>query len=247
MKRILISLAVLGMLTGLTQANEPTVKASPQSIECFFPEHDKEDVLCTIRVHLTPALGHIIRTRNDAARPKKALTATDGKGQQLDGFFREWELCYDSGSNCVIAVYDFKTRPQGGILRVDTILDIPASGEPENHEPINFNPAEKVTLTSGNHTFHLTPAESGADDPDNTVLRIEYENSADIAEISIRNENDEPLQTEIIDGYIHSDNGMVSALYILTGKYSTLKLCLRTYKQCDIIEVPLKFSATIGR
>lgn len=242
-----MSLAAFGLLVGLSLAEECPVKASPQSIECFFPEKDNDNVLCTVRIHLTPIPGHVIRTRNDAARPKKALTATDGEGRKLEGFFREWELCYDSDSNCVIAVYDFKTRPQGGILYVDTVLDIPASGEPESHEPINFNPAEKVTLTSGNHVFHLTPAESGADDPDNTVLRIEYENTADIADISIRNDNNEPLSAEIIDGYIQSDNGMVSALYILTGKYNALKFCLRTYKQCDKIEVPLKFRATIGR
>lgn len=247
MKRILISLAVLGLLADRTQADEPTVKASPQSVECFFPDRDNDEVLCTVRVHLTPAPGHIIRTRSETARPKKALTATDGTGQKLEGFFREWELCYDSDSNCVIAVYDFKMRPQGGELRVDTALDIPASGELVTHEPVTFTPTAAVTLTSGNQVFHITPTESGAQDPDNTVLRIEYDNTPDIADITIRNEKNEQLPTEIIDGYIHSDNGKANALYILTGKYTTLQFCLRTYKQCDKIEVPLKFRATIGR
>ncbi len=247
MKHILMSLAALGLLISQAQADERTVKASPQSVECFFPEKDNDAVLCTVRVHLTPAPGHIIRTRNEAAHPQKALTATDGTGRKLEGYFREWELCYDSDSNCVIAVYDFKTRPQGGEMRVDTALDIPVSSEIESHEPVNFNPAEKATLTSGALTFLITPTESGTQDPDNTVLHIEYDNTSDIADITLRNENDELLPTEIIDGYIHSDNGKANALYILTGKYKSLKFCLRTYKQCDKIEVPLKFRATIGR
>lgn len=247
MKHILLSLAAYGILLSPAPANEHIVKASPQSVECFFPDQDDDAVLCTVRVHLTPAPGHVIRTRNDEAHPQKLLTATDGTGRKLEGYFREWELCYDSDSNCVIAVYYFHMRPQGGELRVDTVLDIPASGELIAHEPVNFNPTEKVTLTSGNLTFHITPTESGAQDPDNTVLHIEYDNTSDIADISIRNEKDEQLASEIIDGYIHSDNGKANALYILNGKYNTLRFCLRTYKQCDKIEVPLKFRATIGR
>ena len=247
MKHILMSLALFGLLIGQTQANVCPVKASPQSVECFFPGNEKDAVLCTVRVHLTPIPGHIIRTRSEVAHPQKAMTATDGSGKKLEGFFREWELCYDSDSNCVIAVYDFKMRPQGGELRVDTVLDIPASGEQETHEPVTFNPVEKTTLTAGGLSFHITPTESGTQDPDNTVLHIEYDNTSDIADISIRNENDEQLPTEIIDSYIHSDNGKANALYILTGKYNTLKFCLRTYKQCDKIEVPIKFKATIGR
>ena len=247
MKHLLMSLAACGLVLGQAQANERIVKASPQSVECFFPDQNNDAVLCTVRVHLTPTPGHVIRTRDEANHPQKSMTATDGAGRKLEGFFREWELCYDSVNNCVIAVYDFKMRPQGGMLRVDAMLDIPASGELVTHEPVSFNPTEKTTLSSGNISFHITPTESGTQDPDHTVLLIEYDNTSDIADITIRNEKDEPLTTEIIDGYIHSDNGKVNALYILTGKHNALKFCLRTYKQCDKLEVPIKFKATIGR
>lgn len=225
----------------------PVVKASPQSVECFFPKETTPDtVLCTVRLHLTPAPGSVIRTRAEALRPARPLIATDAAGNKLEGRFREWEFCYDSADNCVIAVYDFSQRPEGGQLRVDTTVDIPAAEQME-HEPIVFVAAQEHTITSGGHTFHLRPADSAADDPDNTVLHIAYENSPDIVDITIQQEDGTPLQTEIVDGYLHTDSKLVSAICILNSRSEKFRFVLRTYKICDKVEVPVKFSATIGR
>ena len=229
------------------QAAAPVIKASPQSVDCFFPKDATAAVLCSVRLHLTPSPGCLIRVRAENMRPERPLIATDAAGNTLEGRFREWELCYDSDANCVIAVYDFNRHPEGGVLRVDTTVDIPASSEQTEHEPIVFAAAQKHTITSGGHTFHLSPTESSADDPDNTVLLIEYENSPDIADIVIQQEDGTPLQPEIVDGYLNADSKLVSAICILNSRSEKFRFVLRTYKQCNKVEVPVKFNATIGR
>ncbi len=226
---------------------KPLVKASPQSVECFFPRDERDQVLCTVRLHLTPLPGHLIRTRAEQSRPSRELAATDAVGNKLAGKFREWELCYDSDANCVIAVYDFKRRPKGGVLKVNGCIDIPVSPELTEHEAIEILTDRKQTITSGGYTFYIRPTDSSANDPDNTVLHIEYEYHDDIADIVIQAEDGTPLQPNIIDGYMSSDNKLVSAVYILNLRAEKFRFVLRTYKRSNNVDVPVKFRATIGR
>ncbi len=223
------------------------VKASPQSVECFFPKDSAAVVLCTVRLHLSPMPGCFVRVRAENLRPELPLVATDAAGNRLEGKFREWELCYDSAANCVIAVYDFSKRPEGDELRVDCSVDIPMSTEQQVHEAVEFTPAQNHTITAGGHTFYLRPADTAADDPDNTVLLIEYLNHPDIADFSIQQEDGTPVQQEIVDGYLNPETKLVSTICILNSRSEKFRFVLRTYKNCDKVQVPVKFTSSIGR
>ena len=50
------------------QATPPVIKASPQSVDCFFPKDATAAVLCSVRLHLTPSPGCLIRVRAENMR-----------------------------------------------------------------------------------------------------------------------------------------------------------------------------------
>ncbi len=246
---ILTSLLLAHTLPAAEQAATiPPVKVSPQSVECFYPADETDAVLCTIRLHLTPAQGHFIRIRATEAAPQLPLIARDAKGNELHGSFSEWEICFDdSESNCIIAVYNFKARPQGGYMVVDSQVDIPVSSGRTEHEPQIISTSEPSTVTVNGHVFKITPAESGAEDPEHTVLHIEYANNADIAEIVLNAEDGSPLPTTIVDGYYNSENQHSQATYVIQHKAEKLQFVLRSYTNCERTASPVRFRATIGR
>lgn len=246
---ILTSLLLINTLPAEEQsATIPPVKVSPQSVECFYPADETDAVLCTIRLHLTPPQGHYIRIRASEATPQLPLIAHDAKGNELHGSFSEWEICFDDyESNCVIAVYNFKARPQGGHMVVDSQVDIPVTGGRTEHEPQIIPTAEPTSVTVNGHVFKITPAESGAEDPDHTVLLIEYANNADIAEIVLNAEDGTPLPTTIVDGYYNPENKLSQATYVIQHKAEKLQFILRTYANCGRSTSPVRFRATIGR
>ena len=228
-------------------AQEPTkvVSASPQSVEFFLPDDEGAKVRCTVRLHLSPSEGYSIRQM----LPLERIAATDGAGNAMQGTFREWEHCYDSddGRRCLIAVYDFPTCPCGGSMSFDTSVEVPLSCGVLSHAPVTFSLAESSRITVNGHSFTITPSEANATDPDNTAFLLEYENSPDIAGISIGNEAGEIMEVNIIEGVYMEEGNRVSATYAISSKHDKLQFRLSTHKPQGVAVVPVKFRATIGR
>ena len=221
------------------------VKVSPQSVEFFFPATNAEKVLCSVRLHITPSEGYSIR--QDAHL--RELEAADGKGNSMKGTFREWEHCYDANEDtpCIIAVYDFPSRPQGGSMSCDTLLSIPLSCGEIEHTPVVFHPGKDEKFTINGHEFTITPSSANAEDPDNIAFILEYENAPDIAAITICDNEGTPLESNIIEGICHENSNKVSATYVFSSKFEELQFRLSTHKPQGEAYAPVKFKARIGR
>lgn len=226
------------------------VKASPQSIEFFYPdEEDEYSVLCTVRLHLTPATGYTIWPGADENTDFRELIAKDGAGNTLHGKFRDMEVCYDADGDegCLIAVYDFNVRPQGGSISFDSLIDVPVTCGTINYEPVVFSPTEHCEISIGEHTFRVVPSDGNATDPDNTAFELIYEDKPGIAEIKISGEDDSPLNINIVEGAYDEEKSIMHANYVIRSKHSKLKFSLQTLKPQGAAEVAVRFSATIGR
>lgn len=246
MKRFLCLIPGFLLFSAATAETDRVVNISPQSVEFFCPAEGNAPVLCTVRLHLTPADGYTIRQEST----QQELTATDGAGNEMRGTFREWEICFDSdeGKRCIIAVYDFPTRPQGGSLSCDTSLSVPLSCGEIVHTPAEFTPAEACTISVNGHTFSVLPSAANAEDPDNTAFVLEYENAPDIAAICICDAEGTPLETNIVEGLSLEGSNKVSATYVVAnGKHEKLGLRLTTHKPQGYAHAPVRFRATIGR
>ena len=193
----------------------------------------------------SPSDGYSIR--QDA--PLRELEAEDGKGNRMKGNFREWEHCYDANeeNRCIIAVYDFPTRPHGGSMSCDTLLSIPLSCGEIEHAPVVFHPGKEENLTINGHEFTITPSSANAEDPDNIAFILEYENAPDIAAITICDKAGAPLESNIIGGICLENSNRVSATYVLSSKFEELQFRLSTHKPQGEAYAPVKFKARIGR
>ena len=223
------------------------VKASPQSVECFYQPEGESPTRCRVRLHLTPAEGYSIQM----TAPELPLVGRDGKGNLMFGTFREWEICFGDikNTNCVIAVYDFRAMPKGGLIRFSTKVDIPVTCGEQQHADVKFCPTESDTLTVNGIDFRIIPSGANDDDPDNTAFDIEYNfaNKADIAGITICDSQGKPLPVNIVEGIYQENEKKVRATYVLSSKHSSLRFRLETYKPVGSAEVTVKFSARIGR
>lgn len=245
MKRLFCTISGLLLLTAATQ-RPSVVSISPQSVEFFYPADPQATVLCTVRLHLTPADGYTIRQEST----QQQLTATDGAGNTMLGTFREWEHCYDSdeGRHCLIAVYDFPTRPQGGSLCCNTSLSVPLSCGELVHAPVEFSPAQSGSVSVNGHDFSVVPSATSPNDPENTAFVLVYENSPDIASITICDAVGTPLETNIVEGLFLEEGNKVSATYVVPdARHETLQLRLTTHKPQGYAHTPVKFRASIGR
>ena len=245
MKRIFTALLAALFTQAPAQEAPRVVNISPQSVEFFFPATDTEKVLCTVRLHITPSEGYSIRQNT----PPQELSATDAAGNNMKGNFREWEHCYDADEEkrCIIAVYDFPTRPQGGSMSCDTMLSIPLSCGEIEHAPTTFHPGSEEKLTINGHEFSLTPSSANDEDPDNTAFILEYENAPDIAAITICDKEGVPLESNIIEGACLENSNRVSATYVLSSKHEELQFRLSTHKPQGEAFASVKFQARIGR
>ena len=248
----IILLALLHSLCLFSTAQEDPkecpLRISPQSVECFYPEIPQENaVLCRLRLHITPIPGYVVRTRAEYAMPQEKLKARDGANNELEGAFREWELCYDSDENCVIAVYDFLKHPAGGVLHVDGVVDIPVSGELTEHEEKEFKVQEQTSIVVADHVFRLQPTPSDAEDEEHAVIHLEYTYSPDIADIRFCGKDGTPLPCQIVDGHFDAERKLARATCIIPSNGDTLIFRLLTYKNCNKVQVPVRFRAVIGR
>ena len=89
-------------------------------------------------------------------------------------------------------------------MSFDTSVEVPLSCGVLTHAPVTFSLAESSRITVNGHSFTITPSEANATDPDNTAFLLEYENSPDIAGISIGNEAGEIMEANIIEGVYKS-------------------------------------------
>ena len=223
------------------------VKASPQSVECFYQPEGENPTRCRVRLHLTPAEGYSIQM----TAPELPLVGRDGKGNLMFGVFREWEICFGDvkNTNCVIAVYDFRAMPKGGQIRFGTRVDIPVTCGEQQHKDVQFSPTESGTLSVNGIDFHITPSDGNDADPDNTAFTVEYDSAkkANLAGITICESKGKPLPVNIVEGVYHENEKKVRATYVLSSKHSSLLFRLATYKPVGSAEVLVKFSARIGR
>lgn len=243
-------LPLMAMLAWADEQQKPEVcpvKASPQSVECFYPTGEADKAGCRVRLHLTPTKGHTIRL----APLDAELHATDAQGNGMKGEFREWEICYGDARNtrCVIAVYDFPALPKGGAICFDTTVAVPVTSGTKEHEDVDFTVADTSKLSIEDIDLTITPSFANETDPDNTAFSIEYseESKAAIAQITICDPKGQPMQANIVEGVYHEAGNIVRATYVLSSKHEKLKLRLSTYKPIGTVEVPVRFRTTIGR
>lgn len=229
---------------------QPSVKVSPQSIECHYMQQEPQSQQtntprCTVRLHATPSKGTLIETTENTAIPP--ITATDGKGNVMTGQFREWETCYDSKDNCQILVFDFTSLPSGGSLSFDTQIEIPVKPGIQKHEAPSFSTTEKSNLSVAGHNITIEPLEKSSVAPDELVLRITYNAASQVPEIIICDDEGYHLKSNIIDADYDSTTDQTTAVYVQKYTKKTGKFALRTYQPTINIKSTVKFKATIGR
>lgn len=239
-----------GLLLAPTVLADGPVKASPQSIEFFYPdEEDEYSILCTVRLHLTPDDGYTIWPGANEDTAFRDLVGTDGAGNTLQGKFREMEVCYDADGDegCLVAVYDFNKRPEGGSVSFDTLIDVPVTCGTIHYAPVEFSPNEHCEISIAEHTFRVIPSDGNATDPDNTAFELIYENKPGIADIFIAGTNGNHLSVNIVEGAYDEEQNILHANYVIDDKHTKLLFCLRTLKPQGSAEARVRFSATIGR
>lgn len=247
-RKLLLSIPILA--PALYADSAPTVKVSPQSIECHYAvesvPNEPEPVRCTVRLHVTPSKGASLWIHDDEPLPD--LEATDGAGNKMVGKFRDWELCFDAkDAHCYIMVYDFTQLPAGDSLNFDTTLDIPVTPGIQKHEAPTFSTTEKTICTIANHQVEIEPLERSAAAPDELVLRITYTDAAKVPEIIICEDDGDHLKSTLVDADINETTGKTTAVYVQKYRKKEGKIALRTYQPKVMVKSPVKFNASIGR
>lgn len=232
------------------EATEPTIKISPQSIECHYSipatePNEQNKTRCTVRLHVTTSKGATLRTQD--CTPALTLTATDGNGESMSGHFTEWELCFDSKENCHILAFDFDRLPGGGVLKFDTALELPVTPGIQKHEAPTFSTKSKTECTIANHQVEIEPLEKSKAAPDELVLRIIYTGASQVPEIIICDDEGYHLKSNIIDADYDEENDKTTAVYVQKYTKKTGKIALRTYQPTVQVKASVKFQATIGR
>lgn len=226
---------------------DPSLKISPQSIECHYSSSGTEQntTRCTVRLHVTTSKGAIFRTQD--CTPALKLAATDGNGNSLEGQFREWEICFDSKEDCHILVFDFNKLPEGGTLKFDTTLELPVTPGIQKHEAPSFSTKSKTECTIAEHKVEIEPLEKSQAAPDELVLRVTYTGASHVPEIIICDDEGYHLKSNIIDADHDTATDTTTAVYVQKYTKKTGKIALRTYKPTIPVKASVKFQATIGR
>lgn len=241
-------LAPILLLAGAVCADEPSVKISPQSVECFYdiPKDSDMPVACRVRLHATPSKGAMLWVQEGQQIPD--IAATDAKGNVMTGSFREWEVCYDGNkSGCHILVFDFATLPEGDTIIFDTELELPVTPGIQRHEAPSFSTTEKTTCTIGGHQVEIEPLPKSEDAPRELALRITYDKAQEVPEIIICDDEGWHLESQIVHGEYDPATGKTSAIYVQEYNKKEGKIALRTYKPCVGVSGKVKFKASIGR
>lgn len=238
------------LASALIADTAPTVKVSPQSVECHYAveaaPNEPAPVRCTVRLHVTPSKGAKLWIQGDEPMPD--LEGVDGAGNKMVGKFRDWELCFDSGdAHCHILVYDFTQLPAGDALNFDTTLDIPVTPGVKKHEAPTFSTKQKTNCTIAEHQVEIEPLERSAAAPDELVLRITYTDAAKVPEIIICDDEGYHLKSTLIDADINEATGKTTAVYVQKYTKKEGKIALRTYQPRIHVKSPVKFNASIGR
>lgn len=241
----------LPLLVSAVQADSsPSVKISPQSVECHYTAECTPDTpapaKCTVRLHVTPSQGTTLWTEHDSPMPD--IEATDGAGNKMVGKFRDWELCFDAkDAHCHILVYDFAQLPAGDTLNFDTTLDIPVTPGVQRHEAPTFSTTQKTQCTIAGHQVEIEPLERSAAAPDELVLRITYTEAEKVPQIIICDDEGYHLKSALIDADVNEETGKTTAVYVQKYTKKEGKIALRTYQPHITVKSAVKFSATIGR
>lgn len=240
----------LTTLCTIVGAAEPSVKISPQSIECHYTGANDNQAhpgtRCSVRLHVTPSKGAFI-WHQAPHTDIPDITATDGKGNKLVGRFRDWETCFDSDSNCQIMVYDFSVLPEGDSLHFDTSIQIPISPGIQKHDAPTFSTKETTHFTIAGHAVEVTPLPKSPAAPGHIVLKITYTGASLVPEIIICDDEGYHLKSSIIAADHDLQTDTTSAVYVQQYHKKSGKLALRTYQPTLKVSAPVKFDATIGR
>lgn len=241
---------LLPVLFAIAHAAEPSVKISPQSIECHYtttadaPAH--QGTRCTVRLHVTPSKGAFLWLQAPHTEIPH-LEATDGNGNKLIGQFRDWETCFDSDANCQIMVYDFNALPAGNTLHFDTTLRVPLSPGIQKHDAPTFSTKETTRFTIAGHAVEVTPLPKSPAAPGHIVLKITYNGASRVPEIIVCDDEGYHLKSNIIDAEHDSATDTTTAVYVQQYHKKQGKLALRTYQPTIKVSAPVKFDASIGR
>ncbi len=239
-------------LFAMAYATEPSVKISPQSIECHYTSAANNPALpgtrCTVRLHVTPSKGAFLWLQAPHSEIPH-LEATDGNGNKLIGQFRDWETCFDSDAdtNCQIMVFDFNALPAGNTLHFDTSLQVPLSPGIKKHEAPTFSTKETTRFTIAGHEVEVTPLPKSPAAPGHIVLKITYNGASHVPELIVCDDEGYHLKSNIIDAEHDSATDTTTAVYVQQYHKKQGKLALRTYQPTINVSAPVKFDAAIGR
>lgn len=249
MKLLLSAVCILSSILPSTADTLPSVKVSPQSVECHYTEQNLPEgmtpVRCTVRLHATPSKGAALWTQGE--HPIANIEATDANGNKMVGKFRDWEICFDSKDNCQILVFDFEQLPQGGALIFDTQIELPVTHGVQKHEAPDFSTKQVTEFDVAGHHVIVEPLEKSSAAPDELVLRISYNDATNVPEIIVCDDEGYHLKSNIIDADYDPQTGRTTAVYVQKYTKKSGKIALRTYKPCVNVKSDVKFKATIGR
>lgn len=248
MKYLSLSAALIPALYAQEQQATPLpVTAEPDSIECHFAPADASAAPCTLRLHLVPAAGIDIFTRDDSpgATPLQCL---DGEGNLLLGRFREWESCYDSTGHCLTMVFDLFTRPKGSSLSVDTQIPIKIVRQAGKPEIAAFDPGRDAELTVAGHPLHIIPNEASAEAKraGQISFTIEYDDEATVRDLILCTASGKPLTYRVVDDGTAQSKGRSRVTYLIHPGKGGIHLALTPAPTTDTVSVPVRFRAAIG-
>ncbi len=249
MKLLFPAVCLLSSITPCVANTLPSVKVSPQSVECHYTTHTSAEgappVRCTVRLHATPSKGATFWTQGEHSIAD--IEATDAAGNKMIGKFRDWEICFDSNDNCQILVFDFEQLPQGGALIFDTQIELPVTQGVQKHEAPDFSTKQTTEFTVAGHHVIVEPLEKSSAAPDELVLRISYNDASNVPEIIVCDDEGYHLKSNIIDADYDPQTGRTTAVYVQKYTKKSGKIALRTYNPCVKVKSDVKFKATIGR
>lgn len=249
MKLLFPAVCILSSITPCIADTLPSVKVSPQSVECHYTEQAPAEgvtpVRCTVRLHATPSKGATFWTQGEQSISD--IEATDAAGNKMIGKFRDWEICFDSNANCQILVFDFEQLPQGGALTFDTQIELPVTQGVQKHEAPDFSTKQITEFTVAGHHVIVEPLEKSSAAPDELVLRISYNDASNVPEIIVCDDEGYHLKSNIIDADYDPQTGRTTAVYVQKYTKKSGKIALRTYNPCVNVKSEVKFKATIGR
>jgi len=243
----LLSAAALLAPALATPDNGSGLKASPQSIECFYPRESGGDgktaPACTLRLHLTAGKGAQLWMRRGKDVPPAPLAGKDAEGNLLVGVFREWESCYEANGKCGIMVYDFYARPRGGWIAFDTNLEVPVTKGAKECKSEPFDLAREAVVCIAGRMFRISPVGGEERSP---LVQVEYDADPDLAGISFLTPKGEKITGSPIESDFHEPGKRNSATYSLAYKGEKAILAARIFRPREIVCVPLRFKSSIG-